>query len=165
VALFDNIQLSFSIITIGTGYEPGAHYYFYLTILNKRLKNPNPLITILAHQLQYHHHLSPSIVTFLTSSTLNMSNEPFKCGHGDVPKLTEENYPIWKQKIRRVLIAKKAYNIVTGVELLPSGKGVALRGLQEDWHDRANKAIALKQLRCCHELLPLIHDIDDPVEM
>jgi hypothetical protein len=45
-----------------------------------------------------------------------MSNETFKTNHGNVPKLTEEDYPVWKQKIRRVLIAKKAYNIVTGVD-------------------------------------------------
>jgi len=94
-----------------------------------------------------------------------MSNETFKTDHGNVPKLTEENYPVWKQKIRRVLIAKKAYDIVTGVELLPVGNGVALRPLQEIWHDRANKAIALIHLGCCDELLPLIDDIDDPVEM
>jgi len=36
-----------------------------------------------------------------------MSNETFKTDHGNVPKLTEENYPVWKQNIRRVLIAKK----------------------------------------------------------
>jgi len=94
-----------------------------------------------------------------------MSNETFKTDHGNVPKLTEENYPVWNQKIRQVLSAKKAYNIVTGVELLPVGNGIALRPLQESWHDRANKALARIHLGCCDELLPLINDIDDPVEM
>ena len=64
-----------------------------------------------------------------------------------------------------MLIAKKAYYIVTSVELLPVGNGVALCPLQEGWHDRANKALAQIHLRCCDELLPLIDDIDDPVEM
>jgi hypothetical protein len=64
-----------------------------------------------------------------------MSNQTFKTDHGNVSKLTKDNYPIWKQKIRRVLIAKKAYNIVTGVELLPVGKSVAIRLLQDSWHD------------------------------
>jgi hypothetical protein len=104
VALLDRIQLSFSIITISTGYEPGAHYNLYSKILYldltiKSLKNPNPLTSIPAHQPQHHHHLSLSIITFLTSSTLNKSNEVFKTGHSNVPKLTEENYPVWKQKI------------------------------------------------------------------
>jgi hypothetical protein len=94
-----------------------------------------------------------------------MSNQTFKTDHGNVPKLTEENYPVWKQKIRRVIITKKAYNIVTGVELLPVGNGVALRLLQESWHDRANTALAHIHLGCCDELLPLIDDINDPVEM
>jgi len=55
-----------------------------------------------------------------------MFRETFKTDHGNVPKLTEENYPVWTQKIRRVLIAKKAYNIVTSVKLLPVGNGLAL---------------------------------------
>jgi len=94
-----------------------------------------------------------------------MSNGTLKTDHGNVPKLTEENYPVLKQKICRVLVAKKAYNIVTGVELLPVGNGVTLHLLQESWHDRANKALPQINLGCCDELLPLIDDIDDPVEM
>jgi hypothetical protein len=57
-----------------------------------------------------------------------------KTNHGNIPKLTEENYPVWKQMIRQVLIAKKAYNMVTGVEHLPGGNGVALRLQQECWY-------------------------------
>jgi hypothetical protein len=145
--------------------SPAPATIFYLTILNKSLKNPNPLTTIPGHQPKHHHHLSPSIITFLTSSTLNMSNETLKSGHGDVPKQTAENYSVRKQKIRRVLIAKKAYNIVTGVEPLPPGNSVPQCALQDDWHDRANKGIALIHVRCCDELFPLIDDVDDHVEM
>jgi len=95
----------------------------------------------------------------------NMSNETFKTDHGNVPNLTEENHPVWKQMIRPVLIAKKACNIVTGVELLPVGNGVALHLPQASWHDRAIKALAQIHLGCCDELLPLIDHIDDPMEM
>ena len=35
VALLDSLQSSFSSITISIGYEPGARYYFYLTILKE----------------------------------------------------------------------------------------------------------------------------------
>jgi len=59
----------------------------------------------------------------------------------------------------------KAYNIIAGVELLPVGNGVALRLLQEHWHDQANNALAQIHLGCCDELLPLIDNIDNPVEM
>jgi len=37
--------------------------------------------------------------------------------------------------IWRVLIAKKAYNIVTGAKLLPLANSVTLRGQQEDYHN------------------------------
>jgi hypothetical protein len=94
-----------------------------------------------------------------------MSNETFKTDHGNVPKLTEENYPVWKEKIRRVLLTKRASDIVTGVELFPVGNGVALRALQESRHDRANKPLAQLHLGCCDKPFPLINDIDHPVEM
>jgi len=94
-----------------------------------------------------------------------MTNETFKTDHGNVPKLTEENYAVWKQIIRRVLIAKNAYDILTGVELLAVGNGVALRPVHESWDDRANKALAQIHRGCCDKLLPLIDDTDDPVEM
>jgi len=85
--------------------------------------------------------------------------------HGNVPKWTEENYPIWKQKIRRVLIPKKAYNIITGVQLLCVGNGVALHLRQDSRHDRANHAQPKIHLGCCKELSPHIDDIDDSVDM
>jgi len=94
-----------------------------------------------------------------------MSNEIFETDHGNVPKLPQDKYPVWKQKISLVLIAMKAYNIVTGVELLPVGNGVTLCPLQESWHDRANMALAQIHLRCSDELLPLIDDLNDPMEM
>jgi len=94
-----------------------------------------------------------------------MSNTSFKSGHSYVPKLTEENYPTWKQKICKVLITKKAYNIVPGIEPPPPGNGAALHALQEDGRDRADKAIALIHLGCWDKLLPLINNIDDPVEI
>jgi len=115
--------------------------YLYLTI--KTLKNPNPLRTIPAHQPQHHHHLSLSMVTILTSSTLNMSNEIFTSGQGYLPKPTDENKPIWKQQICHILSAKMAYNNVTGVDLHSFGNIVALHTLQGDWHHQINTVIAL----------------------
>jgi hypothetical protein len=170
VAHLDRIQLSFSIVTISTGYEPGTHYnlyskilYMYLTI--KSLKNPNPLTTIPAHQPQHHHDQLLFIITFLTSFTLNRSKETCNTSHGTVPKLTEAYFSIWKQKIHQVLIAKKAFNTVTSVKFLPPGNFVAICALQDIWHDRAKKAITSIHLGCCDELHPLIANIIDSVEM
>jgi len=94
-----------------------------------------------------------------------MSNETFKTDLGNVPKLTKGNYPVWEEKIHRVRITKNPYNIVTGVELLPVGNGVALYLQQDSWHDGANKALAQIYLRHCDELLPLIYNINNSVEM
>jgi len=94
-----------------------------------------------------------------------MPNETFKTDHGNVPKVTEENYRVWKQMFPRVLIAKKAYNIFTCVEHLPVGNGVALCPLKERWNGQANQALAQIHLGCCDELLPRIDDIDHPVGM
>jgi len=131
----------------------------------KSLKTPKLLTTIPAHQPQHHHHLSPSIVTFLTSSTLKISNETFKTDYGNVSKLTEENYPVWNEKICQVLITTKSYNIVTSVEVIPVGNCVTLCPLHANWHNRANMVIGLIHLGCCDELLPIIDDINNPVGM
>jgi len=94
-----------------------------------------------------------------------MSNETFKTDHGNLPKLPEENYPLWKQNIRRVLITKTAYDIFSGVKLLPIGNCVGRRPLHESCHYRANPSLAQIHLGCCDKLLPLINDINDPLEM
>lgn len=94
-----------------------------------------------------------------------MSNGTFKTDHGNVLKLTDENYPVWRQKICWVLIAKKANNIVTGMELHPVSNCITVLPLQENLHDWANEAIAPIHLRCCDELLPLIENVNDPMEM
>jgi hypothetical protein len=64
-----------------------------------------------------------------------------------------------------VLVAIRAYNIVTGDELFPEGNGSAARTLQKEWHQKADDSIALIHLGCTDDLLPWIDDIDDPVEM
>jgi len=92
-----------------------------------------------------------------------MSNEIYLTDQGNVPQLSEENYPVWKQKICRVLIAKRAYNIVSSVKLLPGGNGIAVSPMEENWHDSANRAIAHIHLGCSDEYLPLINNIHNPV--
>jgi len=93
-----------------------------------------------------------------------MSHETFNTDHGTVITLNKENYPLWKEKISRVLMANKAYNIVSCVELPPVGKGIARCSLQECCRNRANTPVAQLLLGCCVELLPLIYDIEDRME-
>jgi len=42
-----------------------------------------------------------------------MPTETFKTDYGSVPKLTENNYPMWREKVRRVIMGADAYEIVT----------------------------------------------------
>jgi len=102
----------------------------------------------------------------MTSSTLNMSNDTFKAIHGNISKLTEVNYPVWKQLIRQVHIVKKVNNIKAGLKLLPPlGSGVTLDALKENWYDQANIAIMLVHRVCWEEPLPLSEDNNNPVDM
>jgi len=96
---------------------------------------------------------------------MSATTKMFKTDYRLIPKLTHDNYPTWRKKVRRVLVAMRAYNILTGDELFPEGNGSAARTLQKEWHQRANDAIALIHLGCTDDLLPWIDDIDDPVEM
>ena len=96
---------------------------------------------------------------------MSATTEMFTTDYGFIPKLTHDNYPTWRRKVRRVLVAMRAYSIVTGDELLPEGNGAAARTLQKEWHRRANDAIAQIHLGCTDDLLRWIDDIDDPVEM
>jgi len=96
---------------------------------------------------------------------MSAATKMFKTNHGFIPKLTRDNYPTWREKVRHLLVRMSAYNIVTGDELFPEGNGSAARTLLKEWHQRTNDAIALIYLGCTDDLLPWIDDIDDPVEM
>jgi len=73
---------------------------------------------------------------------MSATPEMFKTDHRLFPKLTHDNYPTWRKKVCRVVIAMRVYNIVTGDELFPEGNGSAACTLQKEWHQRANDAIA-----------------------
>jgi hypothetical protein len=50
-----------------------------------------------------------------------MSAESFKSDFGSISKLIKSNCPIWRDKMRHVLIAMDAYKILTGEALHPVG--------------------------------------------
>lgn len=56
-----------------------------------------------------------------------MPTETFKTNYGNVPNLTELNYPISRDKVRRVLMGVDAYAIVTREEPEPEGTSTAIR--------------------------------------
>jgi hypothetical protein len=42
-----------------------------------------------------------------------MPTETFETDYGNVPKLSEYNYSMWREKVRRVIMGADAYEIVT----------------------------------------------------
>jgi hypothetical protein len=96
---------------------------------------------------------------------MSATTEMFKTDYVFIPKLTCDNYATRRKKVRRMLVAMRAYNIVTGDELLPEGNRSVACTLHKEWHQKANDAIAQIHLGCTDDLLPWIDDIDDPVGM
>jgi len=84
---------------------------------------------------------------------MSATTKLFKTDHRFNPKLTHDNYPIWRKKVHRVLIAMKAYNIVTRNKLFPEGNRSAACTLQKEWHQKANDVIALIHVGCADHLL------------
>jgi len=50
-----------------------------------------------------------------------MPTETFKSIYGNIPKLTENNYPMRKEKVLRVIMGADAYEIMTREEPEPEG--------------------------------------------
>ena len=50
-----------------------------------------------------------------------MTSETIKSAYGNIPKLTENNYPMWKEKVRRVIMGANTYEIMTREEPEPEG--------------------------------------------
>jgi hypothetical protein len=65
---------------------------------------------------------------------MSATTKMFKTHYRFIPNLTHDNYPIWRKKVHHVLFAMRAYNIVTGDELLPEGNRSAAHSLQKEWH-------------------------------
>lgn len=135
----------------------------YLTIHS--LNTISPLSIIPAYQRQHYHHETCSIITFLTSFTLNMSSETFQTGQSNLRKMTKDRHHIWMQKICPVFITQKVYIMVTCVAVLLPRIGDAQHTVPTDWHDHAHMAIALIHHKCCDEHRPLINTLDNPVKI
>jgi len=104
VALLDNIQSSFSSITISTGYEPGARYNLYYEYsiyisrsrASKTLNHPRPSLFVTVatagpahkHTKTQHHHHRHHLLHTATTSTFTMRTETFKNDYRVIAKPT-----------------------------------------------------------------------------
>jgi len=94
-----------------------------------------------------------------------MPTETFKTDYGNIPKLTENNYPIWQEKVPRVLMGADAYYIVTSEEPALEGKTANSRTRQHNWHTQRNDAPAIIYMEYSDEILPHIRNTTDLAEM
>jgi hypothetical protein len=94
-----------------------------------------------------------------------MPIETIKTDHGNIPKLTDNNYPIWKEELRRVLMGAHAYYIVNREERAPEGKTTNSRTRKHNWRIQRHDAPAIIYMEYSDEILPHIRNTTDPAEM
>ena len=102
VALLNNVQSSFSSITIGTGYEPGARYNLYYEYCifispsraSKTLNHPWPSLFVTVataapkHTATQHHHHHYHLVHTSTTSIFTLCTEIITNNYQVIAKLT-----------------------------------------------------------------------------
>jgi len=94
-----------------------------------------------------------------------MTTETFKSAYGNIPKLTENNYPMWNEKVRRVIMGADAYEITTRVEPEPEGNTRERRTELRSRQKRRNNAQFIIYMGCSDQILPHIKHTIDPAEM
>ncbi|KAF8243940.1 hypothetical protein K440DRAFT_636657 [Wilcoxina mikolae CBS 423.85] len=94
-----------------------------------------------------------------------MPTKTFKTDYGNVPKLTENNNPMWREKVRRVFVGADAYEIITREE--PQQEGNTREGHAElcNCRERQNDAHSIIYMGCSDEILPHIKNTTNPAEM
>jgi len=65
-----------------------------------------------------------------------MPTGTFKTDYGNIPKLTENNYPMWREKVQRVIMGADVYEIVTREEPEPEGNTREGRTELRNWRKR-----------------------------
>jgi len=94
-----------------------------------------------------------------------MTTETFKSAYGNIPKLTENNYPMWKEKVRQVTMGADAYEIMTTEEPEPEGNTREGRTELRNWRKRRNNTQSIIYMGCSDQILPHIKHTIDPAEM
>jgi hypothetical protein len=84
---------------------------------------------------------------------------------GEVVKLGNDHYHVWKDSIEVVLLAMGSHSIVTGEEERSIGNNAAARIAQADYDKRSAKALALISLSCTPTIQPHVRGIRSPQEM
>jgi hypothetical protein len=85
---------------------------------------------------------------------------------GTIKKLTESNYPKWKNDLTAILNAMDAFEIVTGEEEQPpAGNSVAARAAHANYRKRQANAVTAIRFSCSDAVAVFIEDLRSPAEM
>jgi len=92
-----------------------------------------------------------------------MMTKTLKSTFSDIPKLNENNYPMWIEQVQRVMMGEDAYEIMTGEEPEPEGNTREGSTELQNWQTRRNNAKSIIYMGCPDQILPHIkYTIDHP---
>jgi len=94
-----------------------------------------------------------------------MPTETIKSIYSNIPKLTENNYPMWKEKVRRVIMGADAYKIMTREGPEPQRNNRDDHAKWRNWHKQRNNAQSIIYRGCSNVILPQIKHTIDPAKM
>jgi len=94
-----------------------------------------------------------------------MPTEIFNSVYGNFPKLTEGNYPTWKEKARRVIMGADAYEIMTREEPEAERDTQEGRTKLRNWRKQRHNAQSVIYLGCSNAIPPHIKHTINPAEM
>ena len=125
------------------------HFYtssdFY-TLLH-HFSTSSDFCTLLHFYTLPHYSLSSSLRPYNNMTALPPTSDYMVTKSGTIPRLTHNNFAIWFNTIKYVLIGTDAWNIIIGREAEPNIPAVRVnvwhRNEYKDYTKRANKAVSL----------------------
>jgi len=94
-------------------------------------------------------------------SGTSTSKKFYKHKHGEVEKLTYNNYPRWKGCVKFPLMAVKGWKMLNSLEDRPDDGDEEL----DDYESRAAEGLSIIYNSCSENIQQTIRELDDPVEM
>ena len=98
----------------------------------------------------------------ITTQVGTVAEETYRCKHGETPKLTHYNYPMWNIHKEAFLAAEDAFDIVIQYEPRPPATRLdAIRNYKK----RTSHARAILLYACHSSIITYVAEEEDPAEM
>ena len=94
-----------------------------------------------------------------------MNTETFKSAYANITKLTENKYPMWKEKVRWVIMGADAYDIITRAEPEPETNTNEGRTKLRNRRKWLNNAQSIIYMGCSDQIVPDMKHTINPAEM